>query len=160
MDPFNLAPSSHLVALAHKGGLKHVYFDLSSTTQVTPTTTTTTHNETTSQAGNIGQGTTLSNSQLLTPTITGAQNATVSITAESPQALAAAASIAREAIEQSAAASQSALDISARQEDAARQLAKDTTATASEQGTKFILGFGAVVIIGLAVWAYAKKKAG
>lgn len=130
----------------------------SDTSSVTQSTENTTNYAYDPQVGNQGSGSSNLNSSLTNPAIYGGTGNAVSITSESPQALAAAASIAQEAIRYASENAQAVANYGQQSEYAARELAKSTTATASEQGTQFILAIGILAVIGLGVYLYARKR--
>lgn len=109
------------------------------------------------QLGNQGSGSTNLNSANYNPSLNGGTGNSITILSESPGALAAAQAATKEAIDAATQAGQTVADYGNQSEAAARELAASTTATASEQGTKFILVVGALIVIGIGVWFYFKK---
>lgn len=93
------------------------------------------------------------------PTIQGTNNS-VSIVTESPQALAAAAEITYRAIDAASKAAQYAIGVGAEQFESSRELAERSTATSSEQGTKFVAVLGAIAVVLVGVWVFGDKKQG
>jgi hypothetical protein len=111
-----------------------------------------------SDLGAQGAGTINSNAANFNPTLSGGSGNSISILSESPQALLAAATISTEALKQANEAAGALANYGQQSEAAARQLAASTTATASDQGTKFIVAVGLVAVLGVGVWLWVKHK--
>lgn len=104
-------------------------------------------------AADLGPG-----AQAFQASLVNSQGNSISIVSESPQALAAAADITARAIDTASKAAQYAISVGAQQQEAARELAKSTTATASDQGTKFIGMIGVLILAGFGVWVFGGRK--
>jgi len=88
----------------------------------------------------------------------GAENNSLTFEMESPQALALASDTVQSSLALQAKQNDSIMGLAFQSEENARQLVRASTATASDQGSKFILVLGVLVIVALAVWGFFTRK--
>lgn len=126
-----------------------------STSTTTPTTTTNSNSVTSSAAlGQQGSGTSNVGSSQNNLELTGATGNTVTLNAQSPEALAAAGQAIQESLALASSVTGAAQSFASQQAAQANQLATGSTGAAATQVVKYI---SVVVLLGLGLFLYFKK---